>query len=105
MSELVGWLIVVGLAAAIACIFMLSSQLEQHMRNTTEMMVRSNQMILAQLERLENQSPQPSQPAVGVVLERRHAQRRDSLGWIMGRSGATKRSDLPRRRLDDLLST
>lgn len=104
MSELIGLVIVVGLGVVIACIFMLSSQLEQHMRNTTEMMVRSNDMILTQLERLADPSLLPPEPTVGVVLERRHAQGRGALARMSGNSGETKPSDTPRRRMEDLLS-
>jgi uncharacterized membrane protein YdfJ with MMPL/SSD domain len=99
MSELVGWLIVVGLAAAIVCIFLLSSQLEEHMRNTAKMMLWSNEMILARLERLAGPSLEPPEPAVGVVLERRNVSRKDPLTRL---AGGVSPNDLPRRRLDDV---
>jgi|SRR5688572_26568095 hypothetical protein len=106
MSGFLGWLIVAGLAVAIASIFMLASQLRRHMRDTTEMMVRSNEMLLARLDRLANPSPTPpSEPTVGVLLEKRQAQRRDPLRSMDVPTGSMKAQDLPRRRLNDLLST
>lgn len=104
MSELIGWLIVIGLAAAISCLFMLSSQLEQHMRNTTEMLLHSNEMILARLEQLANPALQPPAPTLGLVLERRHAQHTDALAQNSGHSGSIETSEFPRRRTEDLLS-
>jgi len=105
MSALLGWLIIVGLAVTIASIFMLGSQLRRHLRDTTEMMVRSNEMLLARLDRLANPSPTPPEPTVGVLLEKRHVQRRNPLSPMGATPGSTKVKDLPRRRLDDLLST
>ena len=104
MSEFLGWLIVLGLVAAIVCIFLLSSQLEQHMRVTAEMMLRSNEMILARLEKLSNPSQEAGEPAIGVVLERRNAQRREPMTSLTGGAPAAETPDLPRRRLDDVLS-
>jgi hypothetical protein len=103
MSMLVGWLIVLGLAVAIACIFMLSSQLENHTRCTAEMMLRSNQMLLARLERLTNASLTAPEAMVGVVLEKRRAQRRDPFTQMGEKPGELEAGDLPRRRIEDLL--
>src|SRR5687768_1553709 len=72
MSELIGWLMVLGLVVAIVCIFLLSSQLEQHMRSNAEMLLRSNEMILARLERLANPPHEATESTIGVVLERRN---------------------------------
>ena len=103
MSMLVGWLIVLGLAVAIACIFMLSSQLEKHTRSTAEMMLRSNQMLLARLERLTNAPLIAPEATIGVVLEKRRAQRRDPFTQIGAKPGELEARDLPRRRIEDLL--
>ena len=102
MSEFLGWLTIAGLAAAIASIFMLASQLRRHMRDTTEMMVRNNEMLLSRLDRLANPSPTPPEPTLGVLLEKRHANRRDPLRPA---GSQTNLNPLPRRRLEDLLST
>lgn len=102
MNELIGWVLVGGLAVAIACIFMLSSQLEKHTRDTAEMMLRSNQMLLARLERL-SPSTDASEFTLGVVLEKTHVQRRADpvvRGGAESNQGASK---LPRRRVEDLL--
>jgi len=104
MSVLVGWLIVLGLAIAIVCIFMLSSQLEDHMRTTAEMMLRSNQMLLEQLERITDASLKAPEAMIGVVLEKRHAQRRNPVVQMCEQSDELGRQrDLPRRRIEDLL--
>ncbi len=105
MSELIGWLVVIGLAVAIAAIFKLSSQLELHMRNATEMMLRSNEMLLERLDQLAPPSCQSSEPTFGVVLEKRRAQRREPVAHLSPNPGETRQGDLPRQRLDDLLST
>ena len=105
MGELIGWMIVVGLAVVIAGIFMLSSQLEKHMRNTIGIMVHSHEMILARLERLANPSARASEPAVGDVLDRRRAQRRDLFTRMSSTPGEVEQGASPRRRLDDLLSS
>ena len=104
MSVLVGWLIVLGLTIAIVCIFMLSSQLEDHMRTTAEMMLRSNQMLLEQLERITSASLKVPEATVGVILEKRSAQRRNPLVQMCEKSGELEEPrDLPRRRIEDLL--
>jgi len=102
MSEFLGWLIIAGLTATIASIFMLAGQLRRHMRNTTEMMVRNNEMLLSRLDRLSHPSPTPPEPTVGVVLEKRQVNRRNPLRPAGGETNLTQ---LPRRRLEDLLST
>ena len=94
----------VGLGVVVACIIMLSSRLEQHMCNNIQMMIRSNDMILTRLARVTDPSLQPPEPTVGVVLERRHTPRHGALARMSGNSGETKPSDLPRRRMEDLLS-
>ncbi len=66
------------------------------------MMFRSNELLLAQLERLASPSAPPREPALGVVLDRRIAQRRDPMTPML--AGATETDQFPRRRLDDLLS-
>ncbi len=102
MSELIGWVIVLGLAIAIACFFMLSRQLDTHMRNTVEIMIQSNEMILARLEQLANPSVRAPETMIGVVLERRRAQRVDPL--TQGIENPVKVGPTAGRRLGDLPS-
>ena len=102
MSELIGWIIVLGLAVAIACIFMLSRQLEKHTRTTAEMMLRSNEMLLAQLDQLTDPSLQTPEPVAGVVLERRSADRRSPLAHRSGNPVEFERRGSPGRRLEDM---
>ena len=78
MTELLGWMIVVGLAVAIAGIFMLSSQIERHTRQTLEFMLQSNAMLVAQLERSDGASLPTQDSLVGVVLDRREGERRNA---------------------------
>lgn len=103
MIEIFGWTIMVGLAVVIAGIYMLSNQLEKHMRELTAIMIHGNDMIVAHLKRLADPSHAVPEPAVGVILERRCAQRRNrstSTGTWLGRPDQRKS---PGRRLQDLL--
>lgn len=102
MSELIGWLIVLGLALTIACLFMLSHQLEKHLRSTIEIIARSNEMILARLERMAEGQPQAREPVLGVIIERRRCQRRSAASRLSS-EGAERRTSRG-RRLEDLLS-
>ena len=70
MTELLEWMIVVGLAVAITGIFLLSGQIERHKRQMLELVLQSNAMIMAQLERAEELSLQASDGMLGVVLDR-----------------------------------
>ena len=106
MSEFIGWMIVLGLAIAIAGIFVVSSQIEKHTRNAIGIMIRNNEMILARLEQLANLSVRaPTPPDVGVGLERRHVQRRNPLTQMFTTAGKIERRGFPHRRVDDLLSS
>ena len=71
------------------------------MRSTAEMMLRSNEMIIARLERLTSPSLTPPDPAVGVVLERRNGRRSEPLTRLNDGDGAIDQSELRRRRLSD----
>ena len=104
MSELIGWLMVLGLVVAIVCIFLLSSQLEQHMRSNAEMLLRSNEMILARLERLANPPHEAAEPTIGVVLERRNFPRKDSVTSMSSSAPPAGAHDLSRGRAGDVLS-
>lgn len=76
MSELVGWMIVLGLAFAIGCSLILSSELEQHSHDTAQAAFQRSAMLMNQLERLGSPSSQTPQAAAAVVLEFRRPQPR-----------------------------
>ena len=84
MRELTEWVMMLGLGVAIAGIFMLSSQIEKQTRATAEMMHRSNEMLLAQLEQLANPSLPAPEPVAGVILEKTLAQCRNPLTQMSG---------------------
>ena len=99
-------MIVLGLAIAIAGVFVVSSQIDKQTRNTIAIMIQSNEVILARLERLANPLVRaPSSPEVGSVLERRRAERRNLLTQMLATAGKTERRGFPHRRVDDLLSS
>jgi hypothetical protein len=99
MTELIGWLIVLGLAVAIVGIYMLSHRIKEHARDTAEIMLQSNEMMLAQLKRLTDPSAQVPDPTVGVILERRCAQRRARP--TAGNSRMLEKRTSPGRRVED----
>ena len=104
MIEIVGWVIVLGLAVAIAGICMLSNQIEKHLRETTEMMIHSNDMIVSHLRRLANPAYAGPESIAGVILERRCAQRRNRPDSVATMPQAPERRIFPGRRLDDRLA-
>lgn len=101
MAELFGWIIVLGLAAAIAGIYMLSGQIEKHMRETAQMMIHGHDMIMAQLKRLADPSVEAPEPTVGMILERRCAHRRALLTPMSAKSGMAEQRTSRGRRLED----
>ena len=105
MTELLAWIIVVGLATAIAGIYMLSGQIEKHMRETTQMMIHGHDMIRAQLKRLADPSVEAPEPTVGVILERRCAHRRALLTPRSEKPGKAEQRRSPGRRFDDFPPT
>ena len=75
MGEFLGWMIVLGLALAIGCSFVLSSHLEQDSHHTMQAIFHDSEMLRARLEQRAGPSEQtsarlPERPA-GVVLELR----------------------------------
>ena len=77
MTETIGWIALLGLGIGAAWIYMFSTKLEQNMRDTIAILIRSNEHIMAQLERVTGKQVEQPELAFGVVLERRCAQRRD----------------------------
>lgn len=104
MSDLIAWIILLALGVAIVGFFMLSSQLENHIRTTTEMVIQSNEMILARLDRLADPSIREPETIVGAVMERRRADRRAPGTERRDMSSDAERRDLPGRRLEDALA-
>lgn len=98
MTELMGWVVVLGLAVAIAGIYMLSSQIERHMRDTAEIIICSNKLMLAELKPLTDPA---AEPTVGVILERRCAHRRALLTPRSAKPGMAEQRTSPGRRLED----
>ena len=97
MGELVVWLLLLGIAIAIAGIWMLSSQVKKHMQDTSEIIF----LILAELKRLPGPPAQPAEPTVGVMLERRCGHRRARAEPTSGRAGNTEQRKSPGRRRED----
>jgi hypothetical protein len=102
MSELLGWMILVGLTVGVVGICMLSYQIEKQTRVILEFLLRSNEMILAHLE------PSAEAPAVtgtpAPPVERRRAQRRNPLTRLLDVTCGERRM-YPLRRLEDLLQS
>jgi hypothetical protein len=105
MNELFGWIIVTGLGLVIIGIFLLSSQISEHMRVAAQIIVNGNKQILDRLALL-TQASSPAQPAAqpGRTIERRVSQRRDPLKQLMLAAAEGERRHSPGRRLEDLLA-
>lgn len=105
MSELFGWVIVTGLGLVIIGIFLLSSQISEHMRVAAQIIVNGNKQILERLTAFTHPSPQ-EQPAArpGRTLERRISTRRDPLKQLMLAVAEGERRRSPGRRLEDMLA-
>ena len=104
MSELLGWIIVAGLALVIVGLFLLSSQISEHMRVVAHMIV-GNKQILDRPAAVNQTSPQP-EPEIQPekIVERRALNRRDPINQLMRAIAEDVRRHSPGRRLDDLLS-
>jgi len=98
MTELLEWMIVIGLAVAIVGIFSLSNQIERHTRQTLDLMLQSNAMIVAQLERADGASLGVPGPRVGAVRERRYGERRATPAQMQHAAHAPERRAAPDRR-------
>ena len=104
MNELLGWTIVVGLAVTISAIYMLSVQIEKQTRTTLEILLHSNEMIIARLDGADGSPVQrDTAAALGVAPERRRTERRNPLTRMLAAAGAAEYRGLPQRRLEDLL--
>jgi len=97
MTELLGWMILVGLAVNIIGIYMLSYQIEKQTRTTLEFILQSNEMILGHLQR-----PASGDRPVASAEERRRAQRRNPLARLFDAARGERRT-IPHRRLEDIL--
>ena len=101
MTEFMGWIIILGLAFTIAGICMLSSRIEKHMRDTAEIIICTNKMILDELKRLTDPAAVMAEPAVGVVLERRCGHRRAKGEPAIARAAYADQRRSPGRRRED----
>lgn len=101
MAEYVGWIIVVGVAIAVAGIYLLSNQIERHVRETTQSILDSNEMVIAQLQLLAPSARVP-ESLVGMILERRCNQRRSRLATNGMRAHTEHRASRGRRASDIL---
>jgi hypothetical protein len=102
MTEVVGWVVVFGLAVAIAGIYILWNQIRKHSRDTTEIMLDNNRLMLAHLNQLANPASTGSEPTASVVLEKRCGGRR-RCHWTPendSQSRANQRRS-PGRRVED----
>ncbi|MBI3344811.1 MAG: hypothetical protein HY028_08170 [Gammaproteobacteria bacterium] len=105
MNELFGWIIVTGLGLVIIGIFLLSSQISEHMRVAAQMIVNGNKQILDRLAAFTHPSPQEQPTAQpGRTIERRIYQRRDPLKQLMQAAAEGERRRSPGRRLEDMLA-
>lgn len=104
MTELMGWVVVLGLAFAIAGLYMLSGQIERYMRDTAEIIICTNKLILAELKRLTDPAAagaETAEPTVGVILERRCGHRRARAVPRSERAGYAEQRLSPGRRRED----
>lgn len=102
MTELIGWILVVGLMIAIGAIYVLSIRIEKHMRETTQMMLHGYDAIMARLKRLSGARVEAPEPVVGVALERRCTHRRARVVPMTERAGKSERRTSLGRRREDL---
>jgi hypothetical protein len=104
MNELFGWIIVTGLGLVIIGIFLLSSQISEHMRVAAQIIVNGNKQILDHLAAFTQTSPQAQPATQPRTIERRIAQRRGPLKQLMLAAGEGERRRSPGRRLEDMLA-
>ena len=104
MSEFVGWIIAAGLVIAIVGVYIVSIRMEKHMRDTTHMMIHGYDSIMAHLRRISGKHAAESEPVVGVMLERRRAQRRAHPISMSERAAMGERRRSPGRRREDLVA-
>jgi len=110
MTEPIVWIIVLALAVVITGIVLLSRQGKKQLHDTIQIVKYSNEMILAQLDRVAG-SPATGSPVaaseatVGVILERRCTQRRHLTTPIDENPGKTVQRGSPGRRFADFQET
>ena len=105
MAELIVWIIVLALAVVIIGIVLLSRQGEKQLHDTIQVVKYSNEMILAQLERVTGSPVDTSEATVGVILEKRRIQRRNLTAPINENPGKTEQRRSPGRRISDFPQT
>ena len=105
MAEPIVWIIVLALAVVITGIVLLSRQGEKQLHDTIQVVKYSNEMILAQLERVAGSPAAAPEDTVGVILERRCTQRRNLTTAINENPGKTEQRRSPGRRIADFPDT
>ncbi|OGT80371.1 MAG: hypothetical protein A3H91_05190 [Gammaproteobacteria bacterium RIFCSPLOWO2_02_FULL_61_13] len=73
MAETIGWIALLGLGVCAAWIYLFSIKLEQNMRDTIAILIRSNEHVMTQLGRITGK--QVEQPEL-TLREKRRFQRR-----------------------------
>ena len=103
MAEWLGWVLLVGLAFAVGCIFALSSQFQRNTHLLMEMVNTQNKLLLDRMDRLSGGSAE----ATNVVQfsDRRTRQRRSPEAQ-MARAAVSddERRQSPGRRLEDQIA-
>ena len=104
MADYVGWVVLGGIVVAVLGIYMLSNQVDRYMRETTQNIIDSNDMIAAQLKQLTRPSTEMSGSMGGGFVEKRCTQRRSRLAAV-STSGLTEQRASLGRRASDMLAT
>lgn len=105
MTDSFAWIIGLGLAVVIAGIYLLSKQIANHLHDTARIAHHSNEMILAELERLTGAPAALSENTVAVVLEKRCAQRRRHLSQMSETARVANQRKSHGRRATDFPET
>ena len=101
VTDVIVWLIVLGLALALIGLYALWNEMKEHRRDTAEIMLQSNEMMLEQLKRLSPALDIDSATAT-VLLERRQLDRRRHTASVLPWPREKERRKSPGRRAHDL---
>ena len=101
MNPVVGYALLLGLAGVIGCVWILASKIDSHMRETTQILIDSNEMILARLDRLAS-VPEPDREVLAAALLERTDASFGQAASQLGDSSIIYRRAAGRRREDAL---
>ena len=101
VTDVFVWLVVFALALAFIGLYALRKEMKEHRRDTAEIMLQSNEMMLEQLKRLSAASDMDSANAT-VLLERRQIDRRRHTASVLPWPPEKERRASPGRRAHDL---